>query len=65
MTRQNITASSVEEADRLLNAAVKELQDLARPEGSAGILVTQTGPGQFTVELSHNVPHGLTLEATV
>ncbi|MFE4229993.1 hypothetical protein ACFRJ8_19140 [Arthrobacter sp. NPDC056886] len=63
MTRQNITATSVEEAHRLLNAAVVELQHLARSEGVRGILVTRTGPGQFIAELSATVPYGLTLEA--
>lgn len=63
MTRQNITASTVDEADRLLNAAVEKLQHVAHAERGAGILVTKTGPGQFTVELNRNVPYGLTLEA--
>jgi hypothetical protein len=63
MHRQSITASSIEEADRLLNAVTEDLQHLARQEGNLGILVTKTGPGQFTIELSDNVPYGLTLEA--
>jgi hypothetical protein len=62
MTRQNITASNVHEADRLLNAAVEKLKYAALTEGGAGILVTRTGPGQFTVEVDRNVPYGITLE---
>ncbi|MCG2621971.1 hypothetical protein LVY72_08580 [Arthrobacter sp. I2-34] len=63
MARQDVIAFSVEEADRLLNAAVEELQHLARQQNGPGILVTKTGPGQFTVELSQTVPYGLTIEA--
>ncbi|SDR29997.1 hypothetical protein [Arthrobacter crystallopoietes] len=63
MTSKNITALSTAEAHQLINIAVEELQHLARQEGSRGILVTRTGPGQFIVELSENVPYGLTLEA--
>jgi hypothetical protein len=63
MTRHYVNATSVEEADRLLNAVVDEFQHLARQEGGLGILVTKTGSGQFSVELSEKVPYGLTIEA--
>ncbi|NKX56359.1 hypothetical protein [Arthrobacter mobilis] len=62
--RQEITAASNEEADQLLNAVVEDLQQLARREGRYGILVTKTGPGRFTVELSEDVPFGVTEETT-
>ncbi|MET4147499.1 hypothetical protein [Arthrobacter sp. UYCo732] len=58
-----ITASTVNEADTLLDIVVEEFQHLARQEGHCGILVTKKGPGKFTVELSDHVPYGLTLEA--
>ncbi|GLB68760.1 hypothetical protein [Arthrobacter mangrovi] len=63
MTRQHISATSAEEADKLLNDVVEELLHLACQQGGPGILVTRTGPGQFSVELSDNVPYGLTFEA--
>lgn len=62
-TVKQITASTVDEAQRLLDIVVDELQRLAVEEGSHGILVTKTGPGQFTVELSEDVPYGITEEA--
>ncbi|MEO5778915.1 MAG: hypothetical protein ABIQ22_03960 [Arthrobacter oryzae] len=58
-----ITASTVHEADTLLDVVVEEFQHLARQDRRHGILVTKTGPGKFTVELSDHVPYGLTLEA--
>jgi hypothetical protein len=62
--RQEITAGSNDEADQLLNAVVEEMQQLASSEGHYGILVTKTGPGKFTVELSEDVPFGVTEETT-
>ncbi|MCG2623770.1 hypothetical protein LVY72_17895 [Arthrobacter sp. I2-34] len=61
-SRQQVSAGSRAEADQLLNAVVEELQLLARQDGTCGILVTKTGPGQFTVELSDDVPFGITEE---
>jgi hypothetical protein len=61
-TRQEITAGSNDEADQLLNAVVEEMQQLASQEGIYGIRVTKTGPGQFTVELTEDVPFGITEE---
>jgi hypothetical protein len=61
--RQEVTAGSNDEADRLLNAVVEEMQELASQDGVCGILVTKTGPGQFTVELTEDVPFGVTEEA--
>ncbi|MFD1212759.1 hypothetical protein ACFQ36_12005 [Arthrobacter sp. GCM10027362] len=62
---QTITASTADEANTLLNIVVEEFQHLARQDPGCGILVTKTGPGQFTVELSEHVPYGLTLQAVV
>jgi hypothetical protein len=61
--KKKITATTAEEAQRLLDIVVEELRHLAVNEGTHGILVTKTGPGQFTVELSDNVPYGITEEA--
>ena len=66
MTRthaQRITATTTEEAQRLIDIVVEELRHLAANEGTHGILVTKTGPGEFTIELSENVPYGITEEA--
>ncbi|NMR32096.1 hypothetical protein [Crystallibacter degradans] len=61
--RKKVTATTAEEAQRLLDIVVQELRHLAVSEGTHGILVTKTGPGQSTVELSENVPYGITEEA--
>jgi hypothetical protein len=61
--RKKVTATTVEEAERLLDIVVDELRRLAVEEGTQGILVTKTGPGRFTVELSEDVPYGVTEEA--
>jgi hypothetical protein len=63
MTKKQISASTVDEANHLLGAAVNELQRHAGQECAHGILVTKTGPGQFTVEFSERVPFGITEEA--
>ncbi|WP_150109986.1 hypothetical protein [Crystallibacter crystallopoietes] len=41
----NSTAITVDEAERLLDIVVDELQRLSAGEGTHGILVTKTGPG--------------------
>jgi len=58
----NITASTAGTTAALLDLMVEEFQQLARQDGSCGILVTKAGPGRFIVELSDDVPCGLTLE---
>lgn len=60
--QRKITATTVDEAQGLLDIVVDELQRHALEERSQGILVTKTGPGQFTVELSDKVPFGVTEE---
>lgn len=62
-TPTKITATTVDEANQLLDIVVDELKHHAIKEGTHGILVTKTGPGQFTVELSEDVPYGVTEEA--
>jgi hypothetical protein len=61
--QKKITATTAHEAERLLDIVVDELQRHAIEEGTYGILVTKTGPGQFTAELSEDVPYGITEEA--
>jgi hypothetical protein len=61
--RLEISAVHPDEADDKLNAAVHELQLRARVERTSGILVTRTGAGRYTVELSRDVPYGFTEEA--
>ncbi|WP_246262835.1 hypothetical protein [Arthrobacter mobilis] len=58
-----VNASHPDEADEKLNAAVRELQLRARADRTRGILVTRTGAGRYTVELSREVPYGYTEEA--
>lgn len=61
--QKKITATTVEEAERLLDLIVDELQRRATGTGTHGILVTKTGPGHFLAELSTDVPYGVTEEA--
>lgn len=62
IARKKITVSTVDQAHRLLNAAVEEFQREAAIDRLYGVLVTKTGPGQYTVELSDQVPYGITEE---
>ncbi|MCG2624709.1 hypothetical protein LVY72_22735 [Arthrobacter sp. I2-34] len=57
-----IPTSAADQADMLLDLVVEELRHLARQDRSCGILVTRTAPGRFCVELSDQVPYGLTWE---
>ena len=63
LASRNITASTADEAGLLLDLVVEEFQQLARRDPGCGILVTRKGPGRFTVELSEQVPYGVTWEA--
>jgi len=58
-----IVAADPLEAEEHLTAAIRELQRLAEAEKRRGILVTSTGNGCFTAELSDAVPYGFTHEA--
>lgn len=57
-----IAATSGSEVDKLLSASVLRLQQRAGREQARGILVTRWGIGHFTVELTGDVPYGLTQE---
>jgi hypothetical protein len=45
-----------------LNRAVELAQQRAVEEGRHGVLVTRHGPASFTVEVSADVPYGITRE---
>jgi hypothetical protein len=63
-SRVTITAITRSGAEEKLNASVQELQRLAEESPTRGILVTKLAPGHFTVDLSDEVPYGLTWETT-
>jgi hypothetical protein len=57
---RHVSASDVAMIDNLLNSAVEDLI----PEAltlSQGIKVTRTGPGDYTIETSSDVPCGYTI----
>jgi hypothetical protein len=58
----DIRVTSRHALDEHLEAAVKELQDLAMLTGTHGILVTRHRPGNYTAALSEQVPFGMTHE---
>ena len=58
----DIRVTSRHALDEHLEAAVKELQDLAMLTGTHGILVTRHRPGNYTAALSEQVPFGMTRE---
>jgi len=60
LAKKQITASTVDEAHQLLNSTVEEFQRAAAIDGLYGVLVTKTGPGEYSVELSDEVPYGTT-----
>ncbi|GLB67185.1 hypothetical protein [Arthrobacter mangrovi] len=62
LAKKKITVSTVDQAHRLLNAAVEEFQREAAVDRLHGVLVTKTGPGQYIVELTDQVPYGFTEE---
>lgn len=57
-----ITATNKSMMDRELNTAIHAAEQLARSDGSRGILVTRVDYASFTVELSPDVPYGFTYE---
>jgi hypothetical protein len=59
----NVQATTPENRDEKLEAAVKKLQQAATVHGRHGILVTRHEPGAYTVALSEDVPFGITREA--
>ena len=57
-----VTATSRASMESQLDEAVAVAKLKALPEGRRGILVTQHDGSSFTVDLSHDVPFGLTRE---
>lgn len=55
-----VTSRSV--LDERLEAAVRQLQEVAMLSRSHGILVTRHRPGYYTASLSDKVPFGMTRE---
>ena len=62
--RIEITATTTDEADRLLEQAAQTLQHRAQHGDRRGILAVRHGAGRYTLELNETVPYGLTLEHT-
>lgn len=60
--RIDIHVTSRRLLDERIEAAVRDLQEIATPTGKYGILITRNGPGHFTAELSEHVPFGMTRE---
>lgn len=57
-----IEASTRQELDSLLNRAVEDGITEASKRGSQGLVVTRHDYSTFAVELSNDVPFGVTLE---
>lgn len=57
-----VTATDPDSRDLELDAAVAAMSEQAILDGRRGILVTRHAPGTFTIELSDEVPFGLTHE---
>jgi hypothetical protein len=58
----DIQVTSRQLLDERLEAAVRNLQEIALPAGTHGILITRNGPGHYTAALSEQVPFGMTRE---
>jgi len=58
----DICVTNRQALDEHLEAAVKDLQELAMLTGTHGILVTRHRPGNYTAALSDQVPFGMTRE---
>lgn len=57
-----ITATEASTLEDEINNAVEEARAKAEREGQHGILVTRHGHSRFTIEISPEVPYGLTQE---
>ncbi|WP_217376192.1 hypothetical protein [Paenarthrobacter ureafaciens] len=57
-----IHATSRQELDEKLEVAVQQLQAVAMPARTHGILVTRHESGAYTATLSDQVPFGITME---
>jgi hypothetical protein len=62
VTAIDIQATSRNVLEEQLDAAVKDLQEVAMLTGAHGILVTRHSPGRYTAALSDKVPFGITRE---
>lgn len=62
LEKMEVLVHHARELDYALNSKLMELQHTALAKGTSGILVTRHGPGQFTLELSQDVPFGYTQE---
>lgn len=60
--RIDIQVSSRHLLDERLEAAVRDLQEVAMLSGTHGILLTRNEPGHYTAALSDQVPFGTTRE---
>lgn len=60
--RIHIKVNSRQDLEDHLEAAVRDLQEAALQAGTCGILVTRHSPGNYTAELSDQVPFGMTRE---
>jgi hypothetical protein len=60
--RIDIQVSSRHLLDERLEAAVRDLQEVAMLSGTHGILLTRNEPGHYTAALSDQVPFGMTRE---
>ena len=58
----HVTADEPQLIAQRLDAAEKLARERALMEGNLGILVTRHGPTSFTVNLSPDVPYGITQE---
>ncbi|MET3936440.1 hypothetical protein [Arthrobacter sp. OAP107] len=58
----DICVTNRQALDEHLEAAVKDLQEVAMLTGTHGILVTRHRPGNYTASLSEQVPFGMTRE---
>lgn len=62
LTPIDIHVTSAQALDERLEAAVKNLQELAMRTRTHGILVARDEPGHYAAELSDQVPFGMTRE---
>jgi hypothetical protein len=58
----HITGQSPTEIEDSINTAVEMTRGHSMTEGWQGILVTRHGPDNYTVNLSADVPYGVTVE---
>lgn len=62
LARREVRISCPSQLEELLNAAENDLRTSAICRGTQGILVTRRRPDRYLLELSDQVPYGLTYE---